>query len=129
MPLLVDFVCTGCGTRQEHWTPSPPPAAMACPTCGRSARRVWSPIRLGRGASQDAASTKASPAEPSLCQQYPQLPGLCHMTPSAQRRVVATYRKDGRALDQELGHQEEAARLRPPALSDAISHHHQPPVI
>lgn len=61
-----------------------------------------------------------------MCRQYPQLPGICHMTPSAQRRMVAAYTHDGRARDEELKRQEAAAAERRPTMSDAISHFHQP---
>lgn len=69
--------------------------------------------------------TAGTGKSPSLCRQYPQIPGLCHMTESAQKRWVATYRKDNRALEREIASQEAAAEGRTPVMGDAISHHHR----
>lgn len=126
--MLVDYRCTGCGGRREHWVASPPPSTHDCPTCGGEARRTWSPI--GLGGRNRLPSQTASPApgvqQPAPCQQYPQIPGICHMTPSAQRRMISAYTRDGRARDAELGRQQAAADERQPTMSDAISHFHQP---
>jgi putative FmdB family regulatory protein len=132
MPILVDYRCTGCGVRQEAWEPSPPAATRSCVACGGEARRQFAAIGLSgrsttdtRGAAETTGSTPAAPREPTLCQQYPQIPGLCHMTPSAQRRWVATYTRDTRAQEREIAHQESTAKEQAPVLSDAISHTHQ----
>jgi hypothetical protein len=46
------------------------------------------------------------------------------MSETAGRAWVARYRGDDRALDVELGRQEKAARIKPPTMTDAITHHH-----
>lgn len=125
MTMLVDYRCLECGARTEQWMPSPLPAVSSCPSCGAAARRLWSPIGLtGRAASQPSPSV--AQAQPSLCHQYPQIPALCMMTPSAQRRMVAAYAGDHRARDREIERQAAAAVKRPPTMADAISPHHQP---
>jgi hypothetical protein len=72
------------------------------------------------------ASSSPAPTAGSLCQQFPQIPALCMMTPSAQRRMVAAYTGDHRARDREIERQAAAAAERPPTMADAISHHHRP---
>lgn len=127
MPILIDFHCAQCGTRDERWAPSPPPSSVECIACGGEARRAWAPVGLlGRGSTSasDPDYSTASGSGTRMCQQYPQIPGLCHMSPSAQRRWVAAYTRDNRALDQELARQENAAAVKRPEIADAISHHH-----
>ncbi len=46
------------------------------------------------------------------------------MSETAGRAWVARYRGDNRALDVELDRQEKAARIKPPTIADAITHHH-----
>lgn len=132
MTLLVDYRCPECGARSERWVQSPPPGTVPCVQCGAAARRLWSPVRLGGRATSPAAVDRrsdqpaaASAPGPTLCQQYPQIPALCMMTPSAQRRMVAAYNGDHRARDREIERQAVAAAQRPPSLADAIDHHHQ----
>jgi hypothetical protein len=134
MSVLVDYRCTECGVRAEHWELSPPPSTRSCASCGAEARRLFAAIGLSSGSPTDtrgAAAPAAAPREPArreptLCQQYPQIPGLCHMTPSAQRRWVATYTRDTRSKERELERQETAAREKAPVMTDAIQHTHQP---
>lgn len=130
MSILVDYLCRGCGHRTEHWTPSPPPATAPCPHCGAESRRGWAAVGLSGSAS---AVPSAGPAEPrprgrSVCSQYPQVPGLCHMSESAGRMWVAKYLKDGRAIDREQERQEKRAAVSPPTMADAITHQHHEPV-
>jgi hypothetical protein len=126
MSILVDYQCPTCGTRAEHWAPSPPPASVSCGSCGAESRRLFAAVGLS-GARPPATDPLASSTRtgPTLCQQYPQIPGLCHMTPSAQRRWVATYTRDTRAQEREIARQESTAKEQTPVLSDAISHTHQ----
>ena len=140
MSVLVDYRCTSCGVRAEHWEPSPPAPTRACASCGAEARRLFAAIGLSGSSptdTRDAAPLAGIPAAasrepaagsgrgPTMCQQYPQIPGLCHMTPSAQRRWVATYARDTRAQEREIERQETAAKEKAPVLSDAIQHTHQ----
>jgi hypothetical protein len=85
------------------------------------------PAEAGRSSARPAVRPSAPPAgAPTLCQQYPQIPALCMMTPSAQRRMVAAYTGDHRTRDREIERQAAAAAERPPTMADAIDHHHQP---
>ncbi len=132
MTILVDYRCRDCDSHVEHWTPSPPPPRVDCARCGGTARRLFAAVGLsGRGAGPGAATsptptTGAPGRRRPLCSDYPQIPGLCHMSESAGRMWVAKYRRDGRAIDREQQRQEEAAATRTPTLADAISHQHTP---
>lgn len=127
MPILVDYTCRSCGTRAEHWTPSPPANRLGCPACGGESQRCWAPVGLsGGGADPSAAGPgqPTNPPRPSLCSSYPTVPGLCHMSESAGRMWVAKYLGDSRAVDREQQRQEKAAAVRPPTMADAITTHH-----
>jgi hypothetical protein len=124
MSLLVDYRCDRCLGYTEAWVPSPVPATKPCPACGGTAKRVWSPVgHLRRPAAPSERPEAPQSAEP-LCVRNPDVPGLCHMSSSAGRAWLARARKDNRALDRELEHQERAAAVRPPTLADAIAHDH-----
>lgn len=123
MAILVDYRCTGCGARTEHWQTSPPVPSLACASCGAESRRIFSAVGL-TGSATAPAPTAPTRSRGKLCAQYPQVPGLCHMSESAGRMWVAKYFKDGRAIDREQELQEKAAALKAPTLDDAISHHH-----
>jgi len=129
MPILVDYRCPGCGTRAEHWAPSPPPSALPCTSCGAESRRIFAAVGLSRGTTSPAPAPPPAPARrgAKLCSQYPQVPGLCHMSESAGRMWVAKYLKNGRAIDREQERQETAAAVKAPTMDDAISHHHTSP--
>jgi hypothetical protein len=128
MAILVDYVCRTCRGRVEAWVPSPPPATRDCPACGAAATRAWAPVgTLSRRSATPLATEQARTASPPavpLCVRNPDVPGLCHMSPSAGRAWVARARGDNRALDRELERQEKAARHSPPTLSDVIAHDH-----
>jgi len=62
-----------------------------------------------------------------MCQQYPQIPGLCHMSESAQRMWVAKATRNSRAIDREQERQEKAAAISPPKLADVLTHQHHEP--
>jgi hypothetical protein len=126
MAVLVDYRCRSCGSREEHWAPSPPPPSVRCGGCGAESHRTWAPIGLSgvAGASPATPAPRAGGPRRSICAQYPQVPGLCHMSESAGRMWVAKYRRDGRAADHESERQEKQAALRPPTMADAITQHH-----
>jgi hypothetical protein len=126
--ILVDYVCRRCRGRAEAWVHSPPPATRPCAACGAEANRGWSPVRAisSRSPSSNAEPVspgRTAPATP-LCVTNPDVPGLCHMSPSAGRAWVARARGDNRALDRELERQERAAAVTPPTLADVVSHTH-----
>lgn len=126
MAILVDYTCRACGSRAEHWTPSPPPTQVVCAGCGGESRRSWAAIGLSGAAVPAATSASRTPRPPtrSMCAAYPMVPGLCHMSESAGRMWVAKYLKDGRAVDREQERQEQAAAAAPPSMADAITHTH-----
>lgn len=136
MSLLVDYRCDRCLGRTEEWVPSPVPATKPCPACGGPAKRAWSPVGFLRATAVSSGSTvssgrdapagraEAAPSAEPLCVRNPDVPGLCHMSPSAGRAWLARARKDNRALDRELERQERAAAARPPTLADAVAHDH-----
>jgi hypothetical protein len=130
MAILVDYRCRGCGATGETFVTSPAPTHLPCDSCGGERQRRWSPVGMisrtpePRTAPARPAPTRPSRAADSLCAQNPDVPGLCHMSPSAGRAWVARYRGDGRALDAELGRQEQAAAIAKPTMADAISHEH-----
>ena len=125
MPILVDYQCQGCGTRAEHWTPSPPPDAVSCAACGDKSRRLFAAVGLS-GARTPVTHAPTSPTlrSPTLCQQYPQIPGLCHMSESAGRMWVAKATRNSRAVDREQETQEKAAAVSPPTMADVVTHDH-----
>ncbi len=124
MPVLVDYACPACSGRVEAWVPTPAPPVGTCPACGSQSRRVWSPVGLSSGSgTAEPAVTSTHPVRP-LCATNPDVPGLCHMSPSAGRAWVARARGDGRALDRELARQERAAAITAPTVSDVLSHTH-----
>jgi hypothetical protein len=127
--ILVDYRCTACGALEERWAPSPPPATAACSSCGDVARRAWAAIGLSAGAAAEPATrtTAAAPATGTrrpLCNRFPQVPGLCHMSESAGRVWLAKFMKNGRAMDSELSRQESRFSSSAPTVSDAITHQH-----
>ena len=129
MSILVDYRCTTCRLVFETFVDSPAPSLVACASCGDHSSRMWSPVGLVSGSPEVNDSGSGGPdrsrlASPALCKTNPDVPGLCHMSETAGRAWVARYRGDNRALDVELGRQEEAARITPPTMADAITHHH-----
>lgn len=125
MAVLVDYQCRGCGARAEHWAPSPPPASVPCTSCGAESRRLFAAVGLsGTRAPVETVPASGAGRGPTMCQQYPQIPGLCHMSESAQRMWVAKATRNSRAVDREQERQEKAAALKPPTMADAITHQH-----
>lgn len=128
MAILVDYECRECGSRTEQWAPSPPPASVSCGSCGAESRRLFASVGLSGGRTAQAEAPATPPRHgPKLCAQYPQVPGLCHMSESAGRMWVAKYLKDGRAVDREQERQEKRAAVVAPTMADAITHHHHEP--
>lgn len=125
MPILNDYRCTACGSVQEQWTGSPAPSDVPCQGCGAPASRLFAAVGLGGRASAPAKATPG-PAKPSLCTQYPMVPGLCHMSESAGRMMVAKYTRNSRAIESELSRQEARAATKPLTMQDAITHNHHP---
>lgn len=127
MAILVDYQCGTCGDRAEHWAPSPPPVAVPCGSCGSESRRLFAAVGLSvtRAPVADVPVSAGSAGKgPSMCQQYPQIPGLCHMSESAQRMWVAKATRNSRAVDREQERQEKAAATKRPTMADAITQHH-----
>jgi predicted nucleic acid-binding Zn ribbon protein len=126
MAILNDYRCTSCAEVAEQWTHNPPPQEVPCVACGAPARRLWAAIRLAGSGHSDGRPAKISSPSPSLCTQYPQVPGLCHMSQSAGRMMVAKFTGDHQGVEKELSRQESHARNSPPTMDDAITHQHFP---
>jgi putative FmdB family regulatory protein len=124
MDILNDYRCQSCGEMAEHWTPRPAPSLMTCHFCGGDARKLFAAPRLG-GKAQAPKATSSNP-RPSMCSQYPMVPGLCHMSEDAGRMWVAKYKGDNRAVEREIAYQETKVKERPFTTEDAISHSHHP---
>lgn len=124
MPILNDFQCAECGDLSERWTTNPPPPTLPCPTCGAESRRKFAAVRLG--GKRVEATTTPKTRSASLCSLFPQVPGLCHMSESAGRMMVAKYRGDNRAVERELSRQESRAASKLPTMGDVLTHHHFP---
>jgi putative FmdB family regulatory protein len=128
MPILVDYHCRDCGTRAEHWTPTPPPTSVSCGSCGAESRRLFAAVGLSAAPAPAAAPPASSTRKgPTMCQQYPQIPGLCHMSESAARMWVAKATRNSRAVDREQERQEKSAAVRTPTMADVITHTHHGP--
>jgi hypothetical protein len=128
MAILVDFRCRSCGHREEQWTSSPPPAIVPCGWCGADSHRAWAAIGLsGTARPIEQPRPPASRPRQSMCAQFPQVPGLCHMSESAGRMWVAKYLNDRRAVDREWERQEKQAAVRPSVMADVMTHHHYGP--
>ena len=132
MTILVDYRCQACGTRAEHWAPSPPPSSVSCASCGAESRRLFAAVGLSGARPAPPEGSGAPPASstrtgPTLCQQYPQIPGLCHMSEDAGRMWVARATRNSRAVDREQERQEKAAAVKPPTMADVITHQHHEP--
>ena len=125
MPILNDYHCGACGDVSERWTSSPAPMSLSCPACGAESRRRFAAVGLS-GRSQAPRGTPGTTSSGSLCSQFPQVPGLCHMSESAGRMMVARYRGDNRAVESELSRQEKRAASQAPTMNDVVTHHHFP---
>lgn len=125
MTVLIDYRCSVCGSTNEAYVETPAPARRECEQCGGESRRRWSPVgMISNRTDAPRPVRRTRPSAQSLCSQNPDVPGLCHMSPSAGRAWVARYRGDGRALDAELARQQVAATEKKPTIGDAISHSH-----
>jgi hypothetical protein len=121
--IIVDYRCSDCGVRSESFVTSPAPSTLVCGLCGGESVRRWSPVGMITSTRDPAPPREPRPSA-SLCAQNPDIPGLCHMSPTAGRAWVARARGDHRALDAELARQEAAAAVVAPTMADAISHGH-----
>jgi DNA-directed RNA polymerase subunit RPC12/RpoP len=106
--ILVDYRCVTCRGRVERLVSTPPPTELPCPACGDRAQRCYRPVSLS-GAAGPPSAGGCDRWAPS-CREYPDIPGLCHITPSAARAWVARALGDNRRLERELQRQETALR-------------------
>ncbi|MDI3314812.1 MAG: zinc ribbon domain-containing protein [Mycobacterium sp.] len=120
--ILVDYRCTTCSGRVERLVATPPPSVMPCPACGAPARRCYRPVSLG-GVARPPAADGSGDRAPS-CREYPDVPGLCHLTPPAARAWVARARRDNRRLERELQRQEQTLREHGAAAGEPVRHDH-----
>lgn len=118
MGVPVDYRCEHCGGTSEQRVESPPPQTVRCPACGSSARRRFSVF----GVRRPPPAVADRPAPPALapCMRHPDVPALCHLSPSVARAWVARARNDGRSLERELAAQEQ---LPPHVASERVQAH------
>ncbi|MEV0702205.1 hypothetical protein AB0I53_30415 [Saccharopolyspora sp. NPDC050389] len=126
MSLIVEYACTGCGDRRDFWVAHPIPPTRDCAACGQGAnRRFGGGFLSGRA---EPPSTGGNPASGPSCRDFPDVPGICSLTPTAARSLAARLRGDTRALEREMAHQEEAisaGRLDPTASLVTPYHGHR----
>ncbi|MGQ0481944.1 MAG: hypothetical protein ACT4O0_13115 [Pseudonocardia sp.] len=122
--ILVDYRCDNCLGTSEHLVSNPVPPTVSCPACLSSARRRFAPVGLGGRAA--APVDRPVQSNRALCRDNPDVPGLCHMTPDAARTWVARARRDNRALERELAHQERTLKENPGKVLEPVSHTHGP---
>jgi len=115
MAVTVDYRCGTCGATAEARVPSPPPPERACGDCGAAARRVWSAVGVVGRARQPASGPPSAGGPDCLVNR--DIPGLCTLSPTAARSLVARVRGDNRALDRELAYQERMQRDAPGLLT------------
>lgn len=125
MTVLVEYVCAACRVHHEAWAERPIPAVISCASCACPARR-----RFG-GALMRAASPPEAPAvqDRTSCREAPDIPGICTLIPTAARSLAARARRDTRALEAEIAHQEAAiaaGTLDPTASPVTPYHGHHP---
>jgi putative FmdB family regulatory protein len=119
--IIVDYDCPSCGRRTERVVPTPPPASVACRSCGTAMRRIISAASLiGRAAAPVPRRRRASPPP---CDTNPDIPGLCFVDPAYAPMVIARARGDNRSLDRELERQERALSENPDGLPDPFGGH------
>lgn len=120
--ILADYRCVSCRGRVERLVPSPPPTELPCPACGDRAQRCYRPITLA-GVARPPSAGGGDGWAPS-CRAHPDIPGLCHMTPTAARAWVARARGDNRGLERELQRQEDALREHGVPAGEPVRHDH-----
>ncbi len=115
MTVRVDYGCLQCGHREELAVTTPIPTTV-CTVCGGTAKRIWTTFGIGRGrsggadANADRSAAAGGRATASLrgadlCRSNPGVPGLCMLSDSAGRALVARSNNDGRSLEREQQHQ------------------------
>ncbi len=126
MHLLVEYACTRCNARADHWVTRPVPAEQDCRTCGTPARRRFGAALLTTASPAEQRQPPASAPDP--CQANADIPGACCLSPTAARSLAARARGDNRALDRELSYQEAAVKTGEldPARSPVTPFHGAP---
>lgn len=116
MTVRVDYCCKRCGQLEEFALPTPS-ATRTCSACGGTAKRRWTTFGIGRAQTGDAAlagpgasapgTARSRKPGPDLCRSNPGVPGLCLLSESAGRALVARTKGDGRSLEREQQRQTE----------------------
>lgn len=121
--LLFDYRCTECRADIELFVPTPAPPTMECPECAGEARRRYT----SKGLALTGESLRAvAPASGGTdCRDNPDVPGLCHVAPSARKRLIARHRGDVDTYEAETKRQTREFEAKGPAkLHRVISHSH-----
>jgi putative FmdB family regulatory protein len=121
--LLFDYRCSGCRADVELFMDTPAPPTTECPRCEGQARRRYT----SRGLALSGEGLRAvAPAAGGIdCRDNPDVPGLCHVAPSARRRLIARHRGDTDTYEAETRRQTREFEAKGPApLETVITHGH-----
>jgi DNA-directed RNA polymerase subunit RPC12/RpoP len=122
MTILVEYRCTTCGARTEHFVATPAPSTLECRLCGEDSRRSFATAGLMSTPGTGPAPKREATIDVS-CRNNPDVPGLCHLSPEGRERLVARARRDTRAEERIIEKQERHAAEGRPAPS-LVSHDH-----
>ncbi|GAA3326129.1 hypothetical protein [Paeniglutamicibacter sulfureus] len=121
--MFFDYRCGDCAADSEFFIPAPAPESQDCPVCSGVARRRYTSRGLGRSGASLAA---VAPAAGSIdCRDNADVPGLCHVAPSARRRMVARHRGDLETYEAETKRQtREFETSGPKTVHQVVGHSH-----
>ncbi|MFH5823177.1 hypothetical protein [Georgenia sp. AZ-5] len=121
--MLFDYRCTACTWEGEVYAETPAPLSQQCPACGDEARRRYTTAGLARSGRSLAA---IAPAGGSIdCRDNADVPGLCHVAPSARRGLIAYHRGDVETYQAEKKRQtREFEQNGPPPAANVFAHGH-----
>jgi hypothetical protein len=121
--MLFDYRCEVCAWDAELLASTPAPLTHPCPSCGSTARRRYTTAGLRRSG---AALAAVAPAAGGVdCRQNADVPGLCHVAPSARRGLIARHRGDVDTYRVEEARQRRSfEQYGPPPLSSVFTHVH-----
>lgn len=119
---IFDYRCGECPWRGEILRRPPAPLTDQCPQCASEARRVYSIAGILRTGESLASIAPASGS--TDCVDNPDVPGLCHVKPTARRAMIARHRGDDFTFAREQKRQKrEFEQFGAPKLSDVVETH------
>jgi putative FmdB family regulatory protein len=119
---LFDYRCRTCGWQGEAMVSVPADPTIDCRSCAAPASRVYSVAGLMRsGASLSAIAPAAGSTH---CSDNPDVPGLCHVAPTARRTLIAQHRGDDHTLARERARQKRDFEEKGPVPLKDVVHTH-----